>query len=83
MSRLASYSKAIAAFVSSVLTLLVAFGVDLSGEQTAAILSVVATLAVFLAPSNAPNLPTATDVGKPMQLSEEPRIGDPDRTPSA
>jgi hypothetical protein len=53
VSRLASYSKAIAALIGAVVGLLVSFGVDLTGEQTAALLLVVETVFVFIAPANA------------------------------
>lgn len=54
MARLSKYRKAIVAFVASVLALLASFGVDLTGEQTAAILGVVTTLGVFLTPNADP-----------------------------
>jgi hypothetical protein len=54
MSRLAPYSKSIAALIGALAGLLVSFGVDLTGEQTAALLLVVETVFVFIAPANAP-----------------------------
>lgn len=54
MTRLAKYRKAIVAFVASVLVLAAAFGLDLTGEQTAAILGVVSTLGVLLTPNADP-----------------------------
>ena len=54
MYRLARFSKALAALSGSVVALLVAFGVDLTPEQTAALTGVLSTLAVILAPANAP-----------------------------
>jgi hypothetical protein len=73
MSRLARFSKALAAFIGALAGLSVAFGFDLTGEQTAALLLVVETGFVLIAPANAP---PASDTGKPAP-------GDPERLPGA
>jgi hypothetical protein len=55
MARLAHYRKALAAFVPAVVALIVALGVDVSGEVVAAVLVVVETATVFFVPPNAPH----------------------------
>lgn len=53
MSVLARFSKALAALGGSLVALLVAFGVDLTPEQTGALATFLTTLAVVVAPANA------------------------------
>lgn len=52
MSMLARFSKALAALGGSLVALAVAFGVDLTPEQGAALTGVLTTLAVIFAPAN-------------------------------
>lgn len=48
------YSKAIAAFVAAVASVLVVFNIDVSEELQGAIVTVVTALAVVVAPPNQP-----------------------------
>lgn len=47
------YSKAIAAIVGALVTVLVTFNIDISSELQGAIITVVTALAVLVAPKNA------------------------------
>lgn len=49
------YSKAIAAIVGALASVLVVFNVDISTELQGAIIVVVSALAVLVAPKNAPS----------------------------
>jgi hypothetical protein len=78
MSRLARFSKGIAALVSSIVALLLVLGVELPPTFDAAgfevaLVGIVTALGVIFAPANAP---PASDTGKPAP-------GDPERLPGA
>jgi hypothetical protein len=77
MERLAHYRKALAAFVGAVAGLLVAFGFDLTGEQTAAILLVVETVFVGFAPANAPKRRPADASPDHPGVLAGPQLGNP------